>query len=209
MMPYAQLICRLCSRSVLHGVISAVVVATVLSACGTANSDGTETTGVTSSTGNGTGSTSPVKGTPPVTSTPGNPTPGGGAPTNSSFAEQVFAQTNEYRAANGAAALTIDAKLTQSAQAYAESMANLGFFSHTGQDGSDPGSRITAVGYRWMTYGENIAEGQQTPAAVMAAWINSSGHRANIVSGNFKNLGVGYALARDGSAYWVQDFGAQ
>jgi uncharacterized protein YkwD len=76
--------------------------------------------------------------------------------------------------------------------------------SHTGSDGSSPGDRITAAGYSWSAYGENVAYGYGTPESVMAAWMASPGHRQNILDCGFKEIGVG--LAQPGS-YWTQDFG--
>ena len=65
--------------------------------------------------------------------------------------------------------------------------------SHDGSDGSDVGDRLDRVGYAWRTYGENVAWNQQTPAAVMDAWMNSPGHRANILNCSFTEIGVGVA----------------
>jgi uncharacterized protein YkwD len=76
--------------------------------------------------------------------------------------------------------------------------------SHTGSDGSSPGDRITRAGYTWSAYGENVAYGYATPEQVMNGWMNSPGHRANILNCSFKEIGVG--LAQPGS-YWTQDFG--
>jgi|SRR5690606_33170048 len=78
------------------------------------------------------------------------------------------------------------------------------YFSHTGADGSSPGTRITATGYRWRSYGENIAKGYSNENAVMQGWLNSEGHCKNIMNASFKEMGAG----RDG-AYWTQVFGAQ
>jgi uncharacterized protein YkwD len=77
--------------------------------------------------------------------------------------------------------------------------------SHTGSDGSSPGDRITRAGYDWRTYGENVAYGYPTPESVMAGWMSSPGHKANILNCAFKEIGVG--MAKDGY-YWTQDFGA-
>ncbi|CAM5343878.1 RNA polymerase sigma factor OS=Streptomyces glaucescens OX=1907 GN=SGLAU_30880 PE=3 SV=1 [Streptomyces glaucescens] len=115
---------------------------------------------------------------------------------------------NEERAAAGCAPLTEDPQLNQAAQGHSEDMAARGFFDHTNPDGADPGRRTTAAGYAWSTYGENIARGQQTPEAVMESWMNSPGHRANILNCSFEDIGVG---VHDGSGgpWWTQNFGAQ
>lgn len=78
------------------------------------------------------------------------------------------------------------------------------YFSHTGLNGSDPGQRITAAGYPWSSWGENIAEGYSTEQIVMNAWLGSEGHCKNIMNGGFKDMGAG----RDGN-YWTQDFGSK
>ncbi|MER5410618.1 sigma-70 family RNA polymerase sigma factor [Streptomyces sp. NPDC002769] len=121
---------------------------------------------------------------------------------------QVVALVNKERAAAGCGALTEDAELEKAAQAHSDDMAARNFFEHTNPDGADPGQRITAAGYRWSTYGENIAQGQQTPQAVMESWMNSPGHRANILNCSFKNIGVGVHKGT-GGPWWTQDFGAK
>lgn len=83
-------------------------------------------------------------------------------------------------------------------------MASHSNMSHTGSDGSDPGARITRAGYTWSTYGENVAYGYSTPEKVMEGWMNSQGHRENILNCSFKEIGIG--LAQPGN-YWTQDFG--
>ncbi|MET8414078.1 CAP domain-containing protein, partial [Streptomyces sp. NPDC005195] len=121
---------------------------------------------------------------------------------------QVVALVNQERATAGCGPLTEDAQLEKAAQAHSDDMAARNFFEHTNPDGADPGQRITAAGYRWSTYGENIAQGQQTPEAVMESWMNSPGHRANILNCAFKNIGVGVHKG-SGGPWWTQDFGAK
>ncbi|MEU6271971.1 sigma-70 family RNA polymerase sigma factor [Streptomyces populi] len=121
---------------------------------------------------------------------------------------QVVALVNKERAAAGCGPVTEDPQLEDAAQAHSADMAARDFFEHTNPDGADPGERITAAGYRWSTYGENIAMGQQTPAAVMDSWMNSPGHRANILNCSFKNIGVGVHKG-SGGPWWTQDFGAK
>ncbi len=125
-----------------------------------------------------------------------------------SEARQVFDLTNTFRVSNGLPPLNWSAPLAAAAQAYAARMANEGFFSHTAPDGSTMDQRITTAGYSWSSCGENIAYGSATPDAVMQAWMNSSGHRANLLGASYQDLGVGLALGPDGTPYWVQDFGA-
>jgi uncharacterized protein YkwD len=117
---------------------------------------------------------------------------------------RVVQLVNSERGKNGCAPLTVNAKLTQAAQAHSADMAAHRTMSHTGSDGSSPGGRITAAGYAWDSYGENVAYGYSTPESVMTAWMNSPGHRANILNCGFKEIGVGYAQPGN---YWTQDFG--
>ncbi|MEU7410450.1 CAP domain-containing protein, partial [Streptomyces sp. NPDC042638] len=121
---------------------------------------------------------------------------------------QVVALVNKERAAAGCGPVTEDSQLDTAAQGLSDDMAARGFFDHTDPDGNGPGERITATGYRWSTYGENIARGQQTPQAVMDSWMNSPGHRANILNCSFKNIGVGVHNG-SGGPWWTQDFGAK
>ncbi|TDB84572.1 hypothetical protein E1266_36590 [Actinomadura sp. 7K534] len=128
--------------------------------------------------------------------------PGGGS---GGAAAQVIALVNKERAKQGCRAVSADPLLTRAAQAHSADMKRRGFFDHTNPDGDDPGDRITATGYRWSTYGENIAQGQPTAASVMKAWMNSPGHRANILNCRFAEIGVG--LVASGGPYWTQNFG--
>ncbi|MFJ5829398.1 CAP domain-containing protein [Streptomyces sp. NPDC093089] len=133
---------------------------------------------------------------------------GGGQDTGqSSAADQVIALVNAERAKAGCGPLTANATLTKAAQGHSDDMAARDFFDHTNPDGKGPGDRVTAAGYPWSTYGENIAMGQQTPEQVMDAWMNSSGHRANILNCDFKEIGVG--IHSSGGPYWTQVFGAR
>ncbi|MYT19728.1 CAP domain-containing protein, partial [Streptomyces sp. SID7760] len=98
-------------------------------------------------------------------------------------------------------------KLSAAARAYSDTMARSGVMSHTGPDGSTMTSRVEAAGYAWSRLGENIARGQADADAVMNAWMNSSGHRANILNCAFKEIGIGVHKG-DGGPWWTQDFGA-
>ncbi|MFJ6484978.1 CAP domain-containing protein [Streptomyces sp. NPDC091682] len=126
------------------------------------------------------------------------------APPASGDVAQVLALVNQERAAAGCQAVSLNAKLTKAAQDHSADMAAHSNMSHTGSDGSDPGARITRAGYTWSTYGENVAYGYSTPAKVMEGWMNSQGHRENILNCSFKEIGIG--LAQPGY-YWTQDFG--
>jgi uncharacterized protein YkwD len=134
-------------------------------------------------------------------------------PALSPFAAEVVTLTNQQRAAAGCAPLAINSKLTTAAQLHSEDMALRDFFSHTGSNNSSLSSRVLAQGYTFSRIAENIAAGYTTPTSVINGWMNSSGHRANILNCNLRDIGVGYYfLANDtGSVnyrhYWTQDFG--
>ncbi|MEU5754358.1 CAP domain-containing protein [Streptomyces sp. NPDC047829] len=119
---------------------------------------------------------------------------------------QVLALVNEERAAAGCSPVTANDRLTRAADDYSDVMASSGVMSHTGPDGSTMTSRVEAAGYQWSTLGENIARGQADAASVMESWMNSSGHRANILNCSFKELGVGVHFG-DGGPWWTQNFG--
>ncbi|MDX6311098.1 MAG: hypothetical protein QOF44_562 [Streptomyces sp.] len=136
------------------------------------------------------------KSTPKSTATPSqNP---------SSATARVVALVNSERSKVGCSALAVNAKLTTAAQSHSTDMADSQTMSHNGSDGSSPGTRITRAGYTWSTYGENVAYGYATPESVMAGWMSSPGHKANILNCAFKEIGVGHAQPGD---YWTQDFG--
>ncbi|MFJ4277570.1 CAP domain-containing protein [Streptomyces massasporeus] len=120
---------------------------------------------------------------------------------------QVLSLVNKERAAAGCSPVTANDRLTQAADDYSDVMASSGVMSHTGPDGSTMTTRVEAAGYQWSTLGENIAQGQADAASVMKSWMNSPGHRANILNCSFKELGVGVHFG-DGGPWWTQDFGA-
>jgi uncharacterized protein YkwD len=107
------------------------------------------------------------------------------------------------------AALSWECRLEQAAQGHSASMADNDYHDHTGIDGSSPGDRITAAGYPWTAYGENIAGGYGTAEAVMSAWLQSPGHCSNLMSAWFTEMGA--AAAENPLStyriYWTQNFG--
>lgn len=121
------------------------------------------------------------------------------------YASQVAALVNAVRAQHSLAALTVDAKVQRAAQMRAAETAQS--FSHTRPNGSSFSTALTEAGVTYRTAGENIAYGQSTPQAVVDAWMNSSGHRANILSSRYTTIGVGYTVV-NGTAYWAQLFTA-
>jgi uncharacterized protein YkwD len=123
----------------------------------------------------------------------------------------VWTLTNQERAENGLSGLSLNGDLVASARAHSADMAAQDYFDHPGLDGSSPGDRIAATGYEAWRWGENIAAGYTTPETVVDAWMNSAGHRANILSESFCDIGVGYAYDDDSTYghYWTQNFGRQ
>lgn len=98
--------------------------------------------------------------------------------------------------------------LDEAAAAHARDMARRKFFEHRGSDGSEPRDRVRRAGYRSRLTGENIALGPESAEEVVAGWLDSPGHCANIMEPRFRDIGVGLALGRKrGQIYWVQDFG--
>ncbi|MER6916216.1 CAP domain-containing protein [Streptomyces sp. NPDC000594] len=118
---------------------------------------------------------------------------------------QVLALVNEERAKVGCAPVRFDADLAELAGDFSRDMAARGFFSHTDPDGDTPWDRAEQAGVKNLG-GENIARGQADAAAVMDAWMNSEGHRANILNCDYKTLGVGVHTA-PGGPWWTQNFG--
>ena len=136
---------------------------------------------------------------PDTPSTPDTPDTGSA----SSFAQQVLTLVNRERAANGLSALRLDDTLCRYATVKSQDMHDNGYFSHTSPTYGSPFDMMKSFGITYNYAGENIAMGYSTPEAVMTAWMNSAGHRANILSENFTTLGVGYVA--DGG-YWTQWF---
>lgn len=127
--------------------------------------------------------------------------------------KQVAKLTDEFRKKNGLGPLKWNRRLSAAAQAYAERMSKEDFFDHNAPDGTSPGERISSQGYKWKTWGENIAAGQSLPEKVVEAWIKSPEHKANLLNKDYKEIGVGYAEGKsaqfgDKYPYWVQEFAA-
>ena len=117
---------------------------------------------------------------------------------------EVLQAVNAERAAAGRAALAYDDRLEAVARAHGQDMAREGFFSHTGSDGSDIGQRLRRGGVTYCFAAENIAQGQESEAEVMQAWMGSAGHRRNNLSRNAREFGA----ARAAGNTWVLVFGA-
>lgn len=113
--------------------------------------------------------------------------------------------TNVERTGAGLGPLACDAQMVLAARIHAQDMCDNGYFSHSSQDGRSFGDRMRAQGVMFGAGGENIAQGQRTPQAVHTAWMNSSGHRANIMNSRYNRIGVGHSDC-GGRNYWVQVF---
>ncbi|WP_069466558.1 CAP domain-containing protein [Actinacidiphila rubida] len=118
---------------------------------------------------------------------------------------QILTLVNQQRATAGCKALTASSSLDKLAQNFSDDMAARGFFDHTDPDGHTPWDRAKALGITNLG-GENIARGQSDAEAVMTAWMNSPGHRANILDCDYTTLGVGIHFG-PGGPWWTQDFG--
>ncbi|MGB3536001.1 MAG: CAP domain-containing protein [Microcoleaceae cyanobacterium] len=135
-------------------------------------------------------------------------------PIDSSFVDEVVQLTNQFRQDNGLDPLSFDPQLATAAQTHSQNMAIEDFFSHTGVDGSNIGDRVDAVEYDFFTAGENIAAGYSTPETVVDGWINSDGHRANLLNPDFTEIGVGHFFLENDTGdtnfnhYWTQVFAA-
>lgn len=154
--------------------------------------------------------------TTPTTATPTTATPTTAAPTTaaptappapsgSGVQGQVLSLTNAERAKVGCPALALDGRLNAASTAHSQDMAANSYFSHTGLNGSQPWDRSAAAGYPVSGIAENIAQGYGSPEAVVTGWMNSPGHRANIVNCSYRHMGLGHVASGN---YWTQMFGA-
>ncbi|CAM5716794.1 CAP domain-containing protein [Streptomyces canus] len=122
-------------------------------------------------------------------------------------ADEVVGLTNRERARAGLAPLGVDPLLARAAQAYSTDMAVRAFYSHTSPEGTQPWDRAAAAGSTRRSIGENIACGQRSAAEVVEGWMNSPGHRANILKPGFTHIGIGFAGGGPAGTYWTQLFG--
>jgi len=119
------------------------------------------------------------------------------------FEQEVVELTNQERANHGLAPLQIDEELSQVAREKSRDMAANNYFSHNSPVHGSPFDMMQSYGIDYRTAGENIAKGQRTPAEVVDAWMNSEGHRANILNENYTHIGVGYV---EQGNHWTQQF---
>lgn len=148
--------------------------------------------------------TAPPTTAPPVTG------PSGG---DAAVQQAVLDATNAARAEAGCPPLRLDPALNAAADGHSEDMAARVYFDHTSPEGGTPGDRVRAAGYPGRGVAENIAVGQRSPEEVVQGWMNSPGHRANILTCSFQDLGVGYAEGerndRIPGRYWTQVFSSR
>jgi uncharacterized protein YkwD len=121
---------------------------------------------------------------------------------------QLLAEVNAQRTRAGLRRLTVDSRLDRAAWAIACDNATRNRLSHTGGNGSTLASRLQAVGYAWRAANENLALANATPAQTVQLWMNSPGHRANILSTSTVHFGSAVARSRDGRLYWAMVSGA-
>lgn len=138
---------------------------------------------------------------PPVPTPPPTPPPASDIP------GELLAAHNRERAAAGLAPLALEPRLQRAAQGHADHMAEVGKMAHQGIGDGDLSDRIAASGYRASRAGENVAWNQRDVPAVMFAWTNSPGHRANIL-GPYRDAGLAVAYGTKGDPYWCSLFGS-
>lgn len=120
--------------------------------------------------------------------------------------DQVIKLVNQERAKRGLQQLSKNWQLSRVARYKSQDMATKNYFSHTSPTYGSPFTMMQNFGIKFSAAGENIAMGQQTPQAVMNAWMNSPGHRSNILSPAYNQIGVGLAKNKAGVCYWTQQF---
>ena len=200
----------------------AVALALMAAACGSGGSDTPAPAGADASRANAPAGTpiasdngSQSAPAPSPTPSPESPTSTAPAPAPSAFAQDLLARVNAIRAAAhtcgsthypAAAPLAWNTRVEEAARTQALYMQGNNVFSHTGANGSSVGDRLTAAGYSWNAVGENIAAGYPDAAAVVAGWLDSPGHCANMSNPAYADLGVVMQPGTSGNTYstwWV------
>lgn len=123
-----------------------------------------------------------------------------------SEASQVIKLVNDERSKNGLSPLKENKELSKVANIKAQDMIDKNYFDHVSPTYGTPFDMMKKFGINYTFAGENIAYGQKTPSEVMNSWMNSEGHRANILNSNYTEIGIGIARNNDGTPYWVQMF---
>ena len=141
---------------------------------------------------------------------PVNPNPPTNPPVDDTMTqeeEDLFKAHNDTRALYGARPLAISLELSRAARGHAKWMADHNRMSHTGANGSTLGTRLKDAGYAYGAAGENIAAGYNSVPSVMDGWIDSPGHRANMLKDSFEHVGLAVAVSSSGQKYWCVNFG--
>ncbi len=139
----------------------------------------------------------------PETNAPETSAPETNVPTRSDFEREVARLVNEIRRENGLSELVFDEELSRIARLKSQDMHDLGYFDHNSPTYGSPFDMMKSFGVTYRTAGENIAYGYRTPEAVVDGWMNSPGHRANILGEKYKRIGIGYVAEGN---YWTQMF---
>lgn len=135
--------------------------------------------------------------TPPPATTP--PTT---APESAGEGAEVVGLLNAERSSRGLAPVAIQAQVVAAARAHSADQAATGVMSHTGSDGSNTGDRLERAGFTWRGWAENVGAGHTSPAHIYDGWLNSPGHRANML-GDYAYIGVAVVDAADGTRFWT------
>ncbi|KAL3665509.1 hypothetical protein V7S43_009544 [Phytophthora oleae] len=122
----------------------------------------------------------------------------------------MLTAVNQERAKQGVQSLCMSKKLQAAAQRHSDDMAKNNYMAHDGADGSTMSQRITEAGYEWDSVAENVAAGQEEVQSVMESWMQSAGHRENIMSADYTMFGAAFSYNKDSQygIYWTQDFGS-
>ncbi|EMX0192392.1 serine protease [Bacillus cereus] len=139
----------------------------------------------------------------PAEQKPAEQKPAEEAKSLSEFEQRVVELTNAERAKQGLPALKTDTELSKVARIKSEDMQKNNYFDHNSPTYGSPFDMMKKFGISYTSAGENIAQGQRTPEEVVQAWMNSAGHRANILNNGFTHIGVGYV---ESGNYWTQQF---
>ncbi|MFB7469781.1 sigma-70 family RNA polymerase sigma factor [Kitasatospora sp. NPDC056184] len=143
---------------------------------------------------------------PTPTASPSTGRPSTAPAGSANLERQLVELVNAERIRRGCAALRIDPKLHAAAQKHAEDMVARNYFDHAAPDGSRADTRLTAAGYRWSQWGENLDRGPSAPAVVFNRWMDGGIHQSNMLDCAFKDVGIGVA-GGPGGLYWTQDLG--
>ena len=125
--------------------------------------------------------------------------------------DKILNEINKNRIQNNLKPLSLNEKLNKTASFYAQNLAQNNYLSHKGLDGQNASERITKFGYNWTTFGENLAAGSDNPTITVNRWMQSAGHKANILNSEFCEIGIGYGYNENSNYkhYWTANFGCR